>query len=137
MTELGNTESLKEEIADYDKEEIDDYISTIKNEIKMLNTHTEKLESENTEGHINYVESFIRIYENKIIEQSEEMEKLFSEVQELKFTHEYLHGKKEQYSEILTSEKFINLIHKIRRIKEIKSEIYHFLEQKGIPSPSN
>ena len=44
--------------------------------------------------------------------------------------------KKNEYGEILTSEKFINLIHKIRRIREIKSEIYRFLEQKGIPSPS-
>jgi len=136
MTELGDTASLKEEIATYDKDEIDQYISAIKNEIKMLNDHTEQLESENTERDINYVESFIRIYESKIIEQSDEMERLFSEVQELKFTHDYLHGKKNEYGEILTSEKFINLIHKIRRIREIKSEIYHFLEQKGIPSPS-
>ena len=136
MTELGETESLKAEISEYDKDEIDEYITTIKNEIKMLNDHTEQLESENTEGDINYVESFIRIYESKIIEQSEEMERLFSEVQELKFTREYLHGKKNEYGEILTSEKFINLIHKIRRIREIKSEIYRFLEQKGIPSPS-
>ena len=86
MAELGESESLKAEIAEYDKDEIDNYISTIKNEIKMLNDHTEQLESENTEGDINYVESFIRIYESKIIEQSEEMEKLFSEVQELRFT---------------------------------------------------
>lgn len=73
MAELGESESLKAEIAAYDKDEIDDYISTIKNEIKLLNDHTEQLESENTEGDINYVESFIRIYESKIIEQSEEM----------------------------------------------------------------
>ena len=81
MTELGDTASLKAEIAEYDKDEIDQYISAIKNEIKMLNDHTEKLESENTERDINYVESFIRIYESKIIEQSDEMERLFSEVQ--------------------------------------------------------
>jgi hypothetical protein len=136
MADIEESENLKEEISQYDKDEIDNYIVTIKKEIQLLNENTEQLESENTESDINYVESFIRIYESKIIEQSDEMERLFSEVQELKFTHEYIKGKKEEYESIVTSEKLINLIYKIRRIREIKGEIYHFLEQKGIPSPS-
>ena len=58
MADIEESENLKEEISQYDKDEIDNYIVTIKKEIQLLNENTEQLESENTESDINYVESF-------------------------------------------------------------------------------
>ena len=45
--------------------------------------------------------------------------------------------KKDEYEQLLRSERFTDLIRKIRRIKEIKQEMYHFLEQRGIRPPFN
>ena len=52
-------------------------------------------------------------------------------------TKDYLHSKHDEFSELLKSEQFMNLIRKIRRIKAIKQEMYRFLEQRGIRPPSN
>ena len=103
----------------------------------MLNAKNNELESKNNEQDIHYVESFIRIYEETIIQQAQDMESLSTEINELVCTKQYLHGKKDEYESLMKSERFHDLIHKIRRIKEIKTEMYHFLEQRGIRPPFN
>ena len=137
MTELGDPETLKEEISNYDSDEIEKYISAVREELSLLNTKNNELESKNNEQDIHYVESFIRIYEETIIQQAQDMESLSTEINELVCTKQYLHGKKDEYESLLKSERFHDLIHKIRRIKEIKTEMYHFLEQRGIRPPCN
>lgn len=138
MSELPETpEQIKEEIANYDTEEIDNYIKAVRDELKNLDIKNEELESQNNQQDIHYVESFMRIYEETIMEQAKDMEELATQIKELTLTKEYLHGKKNEYQDILKSERFIDLIRKIRRIKEIKEEMYHFLDKRGIRLPSN
>jgi len=105
--------------------------------LKNLDQVNETLEVKNNQQDIHYVESFIRIYEDTIIQQAKDMEQLSTEIKELMCTKEYLHGKKDEYEQLLKSERFTDLIRKIRRIKEIKQEMYHFLEQRGIRPPFN
>ena len=92
----------------------------------------EQLELQNNEQNIHYVESFMRVYEKTIVEQAKDMEKLLTEIKEVMCSKEYLHGKKDHYEKLLRSERFTDLIQKIRRIKEIKVEMYDFLKTKGI-----
>ncbi len=137
MSELGTPEELKEEISNYDSDEIEKYIAAVRDELSLLNADNNDLESKNNDQDIRYVESFIRIYEETIVQQAQDMESLSTEIKELVLTKQYLHGKKDEYESLLKSERFHDLIHKIRRIKEIKTEMYHFLEQRGIQPPSN
>ncbi len=132
-----DSESIKEEISEYDHEEIDQYIKAVREELKNLDQVNETLEVKNNQQDIHYVESFIRIYEETIVQQAKDMEQLSTEIKELMCTKEYLHGKKDEYEQLLKSERFTDLIRKIRRIKEIKQEMYHFLEQRGIRPPFN
>jgi hypothetical protein len=59
------------------------------------------------------------------------------ELKELVVTNEYLEGKEEEYKDLLASERFNNLIDKVRKIKKVKEELHAFLEQRGIPPPSS
>ena len=70
MTELGDPETLKEEISNYDSDEIEKYIAAVREELSLLNAKNNELESKNNEQDIHYVESFIRIYEETIIQQA-------------------------------------------------------------------
>jgi hypothetical protein len=133
----NNSNTLNEEISNYDTEEINQYIIAVREELKHLDSKNEELEKKNNEENIRYVESFIRIYEETIIQQAKDMETLSEQIKELLLTKEYLHGKQDEYNKLLNSERFNDLIYKIRRIKEIKTEMYHFLKKRGIRPPFN
>lgn len=136
--ELNETpEQIKQEISEYDRDEIEKYIESVREELKKLDITNEDLESSNSNHHIRYVESFMRIYQETIVEQAKDMEELSTQIKEYMLTKDYLHSKHDEFSELLKSEQFMNLIRKIRRIKAIKQEMYRFLEQRGIRPPSN
>jgi hypothetical protein len=124
-------------IESYNSDEIDEYIWSVRREIAELKKTTEQLQENESEENIQKVENFIRIYETTILQQTEDMETLSFEMKELVMTNEYLEGKKEEYKDLLASERFNSLLEKVRKIKEVKQELHTFLEQRGIPPPSS
>ena len=132
---MNLSHSWREEVSNYDSKEIDKYIKAVRKEIHKLDKKNEQLELQNNEQNIHYVESFMRVYEKTIVEQAKDMEKLLTEIKEVMYSKEYLHGKKDHYEKLLRSERFTDLIQKIRRIKEIKVEMYDFLKTKGNSAP--
>lgn len=124
-------------IESYNSDEIDQYIWSVRREIAELKKTTEQLQENESEENIQKVENFIRIYETTILQQTEDMETLSFEMKELVMTNEYLEGKKEEYKDLLASERFNSLLEKVRKIKEVKQELHTFLEQRGIPPPSS
>ena len=128
---------MKDIIESYDTDEIDKYIWSVRHEIAELKKTTESLQDKESEENIQTVENFMRIYETTILQQTEDMETLSFELKELVVTNEYLEGKEEEYKDLLASERFNNLIDKVRKIKKVKEELHAFLEQRGIQPPSN
>jgi hypothetical protein len=128
---------MKDIIESYDTDEIDKYIWSVRHEIADLKKTTESLQDKESEENIQTVENFMRIYETTILQQTEDMETLSFELKELVVTNEYLEGKEEEYKDLLASERFNNLIDKVRKIKKVKEELHAFLEQRGIPPPSS
>jgi hypothetical protein len=124
-------------IESYNSDEIDEYIWSVRREIAELKKTTEQLQENESEENIQKVENFIRIYETTILQQTEDIETLSFEMKELVMTNEYLEGKKEEYKDLLASERFNSLLEKVRKIKEVKQELHTFLEQRGIPPPSS
>ena len=124
-------------IESYNSDEIDQYIWSVRREIAELKKTTEHLQENESEENIQKVENFIRIYETTILQQTEDIETLSFEMKELVMTNEYLEGKKEEYKDLLASERFNSLLEKVRKIKEVKQELHTFLEQRGIPPPSS
>ena len=82
----NNSNTLNEEISNYDTEEINQYIIAVREELKHLDSKNEELEKKNNEENIRYVESFIRIYEETIIQQAKDMETLSEQIKELLLT---------------------------------------------------
>ena len=128
---------MKDIIESYDTDEIDKDIWSVRHEIAELKKTTESLQDKESEENIQTVENFMRIYETTILQQTEDMETLSFELKELVVTNEYLEGKEEEYKDLLASERFNNLLEKVRKIKKVKEELHAFLEQRGIPPPSS
>jgi flagellin-specific chaperone FliS len=131
-----NNTNILDQIASYNSNNINQYIQTLKQELKEQKQLTKVLQENNSEDNIEQIESFIKRNDGEITDQVDKLENIINELKDVVNENEILKNQDDAYEQILNSENCNKLAEKLRTIKTLKHTISAFLLERGIIIPN-
>lgn len=133
MDSLNITKSnILEQLASYNSEGLDDYLSNLNNVLVEQTKLNEVLKNKNHDENITYVHNFISRNQNQIAYQLDEIKKITEKISAVCLENDSLENEKEEYSQLINSEECIDIANKLSEIKKNKENMKAFLLKKGI-----
>ena len=129
--------NILEQLASYNSDGLDDYLGNLNNVLSEQTNLNEVLKNKNHDDNIEYVNNFILRNKNQIEYQLDEIKKITDKVQAVCLNNETLENEKEDYTNLINSEKCIDIANKLSEIKKTKENIKAFLLKRGIHLSSN
>ena len=136
MDTLGNKKTtILEQIASYNKEDLENYIYTLKRELDQQKQINKLLTSENHDQNIKQIKTFIERNSGEINYQLENLLEISEQLKHTVSENEKLKNNEEKYDEIVNSQECNDVAEKLKKIKTVKDNINSFLLKEGIISP--
>tara|TARA_A100001015_G_C14577427_1_gene551540 strand:- start:13 stop:429 length:417 start_codon:yes stop_codon:yes gene_type:complete len=136
MDSLGNKKTtILEQIASYNKEDLENYIYTLKRELEQQKQINTLLTSENHDQNIKQIKTFIERNSGEVDYQLENLLEISEQLKHTVSENEKLKNNEEKYDEIVNSQQCNEVAEKLKKIKTVKDNINSFLLKQGIISP--
>jgi hypothetical protein len=124
--------NILEQLASYNSDNLDDYLSTLNNVLLEQTKLNNILKQKNHDENISYVEDFISINKNQIEYQLDEVKKITDKIRAVCLENETVENEKEEYKQLINSQECIDIANKLSEIKKSKANMKDFLSLKGI-----
>ena len=133
MDSLNTTKSnILEQLASYNSEGVDDYLSNLNNVLVEQTKLNEVLKNKNHDENILAVQNFISRNQNQIEYQLDEIKKITEKINAVCLENKNLENEKEEYAQLINSVECIDIANKLSEIKKTKENMKAFLLKKGI-----
>ncbi len=130
-------ESPLVEFIKYKPEELDKYLESLQNDLRVrtsINTVLSK-EVKTSDANTLAINNFIEKYDTTVNKQLNALVSLNNDIRKEVDLHKDLKDKSLQYKQYITSERCLAMKNNLLQIKKLKQELEHFLEERGIQAP--
>ena len=130
-------ESPLAEFIKYKPEELDKYLESLQNDLRVrtsINTVLSK-EVKTSDANTLAINNFIEKYDTTVKKQLNALVSLNNDIRKEVDLHKDLKDKSLQYKQYITSERCLAMKNNLLQIKKLKQELEHFLEERGIQAP--
>ena len=130
-------ESPLVEFIKYKPEELDKYLESLQNDLRVrtsINTVLSK-EVKTSDANTLAINNFIEKYDTTVKKQLNALVSLNNDIRKEVDLHKDLKEKSLQYKQYISSERCLAMKNNLLQIKKLKQELEHFLEERGIQAP--
>tara|TARA_A100001015_G_scaffold304981_1_gene396992 strand:+ start:3153 stop:3545 length:393 start_codon:yes stop_codon:yes gene_type:complete len=121
--------NILDQIASYSQQEIDELCLTLKKELNAQNKLNDVLKKNNYDENIKSIDNFISRNSGTIDYQYNELTTVVSELKNIINENNSL---KDNYNDLIQSDKCVDISNKLKQIKKMKQDIIAFLDKTGI-----
>ena len=124
--------SLFSQISNYSNTKIDKLIYDLNDELKTQNKINNSLKQKDTLQNIEELKNFYQRNNRNINYQVEQLEETINQLKTVVKENKTLEKDQDKYKEILNTQEYKNLASQLKKLKDMKQDIFFFLDQNGI-----
>lgn len=134
---MNKEQNILKTIPTYNSADVEQTIQFLKKQYEQQQSVQALLQEDDFDGKAQVVKDFV---ERNDIEISDQLERLTNVVENIKTIvkeNEALESDQNEYNELMTDEKTVDVTKNLKKLTELKSEAMTFLERAGIKTPLN
>ena len=124
--------SLFSQISNYSNTKIDKLIYDLNDELKTQNKINNSLKQRDSLQNIEDLKNFYQRNNRNINYQVEQLEETINQLKTVVKENKTLEKDQDKYKEILNTQEYKNLATQLKKLKDMKQDIFFFLDQNGI-----
>tara|TARA_X000000368_G_scaffold63610_1_gene45169 strand:- start:2091 stop:2483 length:393 start_codon:yes stop_codon:yes gene_type:complete len=124
--------SLFSQISNYSNTKIDKLIYDLNDELKTQNKINNSLKQRDSLQNIEDLKNFYQRNNRNINYQVEQLEETINQLKTVVKENKTLEKDQDKYKEILNTQEYKNLASQLKKLKDMKQDIFFFLDQNGI-----
>lgn len=124
--------NILDQIPGYNYETMNMFVQNLQQEYNNQLRMNDVMESENYESNIEKIKDFVSSYKSQVETQTTSLEKIVNDLKYIINKNKELHEERVDYHELTNSHEARDVAIQLRKMRSLKTEILHFLQETGI-----
>lgn len=134
---MNKEQHILKTIPTYSSTDVEQTIQFLKKQYEQQQSVQKLLQEEDFDGKAQVVKDFVERNDEEITDQLDRLTAIVENIKTIVKENELLENDQEEYNQLMSDEKTLEVNQKMIKITELRSEAMTFLERAGIKTPLN
>jgi len=134
---MNKEQNILKTIPAYNSADVEQTIQFLKKQYEQQQSVQTLLQENDFDGKAQVVKDFVERNDAEISDQLERLTNVVENIKTIVKENEALESDQNEYNELMTDEKTVDVTKNLKKLTELKSEAMTFLERAGIKTPLN